>query len=56
MIRLPHKFAEVVDKRHNQVLLRVRGGTTRVWTAEVLFDFTGTLYLASGWRRFLPHP
>jgi hypothetical protein len=38
--------------RTNQVLLQVRGGATGYWTAEVFFDRTGTLYLASGWRRF----
>jgi hypothetical protein len=42
----------MVDVRTNQVLLRVRGGTTSLWTAEVLFDRTETLFLASGWRRF----
>jgi hypothetical protein len=42
-IRLPRKFAEVVDERHNQVLLRVRGGANGVWTAKVLFDHTGTM-------------
>jgi hypothetical protein len=51
MIRLPRKFAEVVDKLENQVLLWVRGGATGYWTTEVLFDHTSTLYLASGWRR-----
>jgi hypothetical protein len=38
--------------RTNQVRLRVHGGVTGYWTAEVLFDRTGTPYLASGWRRF----
>jgi hypothetical protein len=33
-------------------MLRVRGGATGIWPAELLFDRTGTLYLASGWRRF----
>jgi hypothetical protein len=51
-IRLPRKFGDVVDVRMNQVLLRVHGGTTGLWTAELLFDRTGTPYLASGWRRF----
>jgi hypothetical protein len=50
-IRLPRKFAEVVDEKTNQVLLQVRGGTTGYWTAEVLFNRSGTPYLASGWRR-----
>jgi hypothetical protein len=27
-------------------------GATDIWTAELLFDRTGTPYLASGWRRF----
>jgi hypothetical protein len=40
----------VVDVRTNQVLLRVRGGATGLWSAEHLFDRTGTPYLASGWR------
>jgi hypothetical protein len=42
----------VVEDWHEQVLLRVHGGATGVWTAEVLFNRTGTMYLASGWRRF----
>jgi hypothetical protein len=51
-IRLPCKFGDVVDVRTNQVLLRVHDGATGYWTVEVLFDRTGTPYLASGWRRF----
>jgi hypothetical protein len=51
-IRLPRKFGDVVDVRTNQFLLRVRGGATGLWTVELLFDRTGTPYLASGWRRF----
>jgi hypothetical protein len=42
----------VVDVRTNQVVLRVRGGATIIWPTELLFDHTGTPYLASGWRRF----
>jgi hypothetical protein len=42
----------MVDVRTNQVLLRVYGGATGYWTVEVLFDHTGTPYLANGWRRF----
>jgi hypothetical protein len=42
----------VVDVRTNQVVLRVRGGATGIWPMELLFDRTGTPYLASGWRRF----
>jgi hypothetical protein len=30
----------------------VRRGATSYWTAEVLYDHSGTPYLASGWRRF----
>jgi hypothetical protein len=33
-------------------VLRVHGGTTGLWTVELLFDRTGTPYLASEWRRF----
>jgi hypothetical protein len=51
-IRLPRKFGDIVDIRTNQVLLRVRGGATGLWTAKLLFDRTSTPYLASGWRRF----
>jgi hypothetical protein len=51
-IRLPCQFAAVVDERHNQVQMWVRGSATGVWTAEVLLDRTVTMYLASGWRRF----
>jgi hypothetical protein len=42
----------MVNVRTNQVLLRVRGVATGLWTAELLFFCTGTSYLASGWRRF----
>jgi hypothetical protein len=35
---------QVVDEWHNQVMLRVHSGATRVWTVEVIFDRTGTLY------------
>jgi hypothetical protein len=38
----------MVDVRMNQVLLRVHGGATGLWTDDHLFDRTGTLYLASG--------
>jgi hypothetical protein len=51
-IRLPHKFGKVVNIKTNQVVLRVHGGTTGLWTMELLFHRTGTPYLASGWRRF----
>jgi hypothetical protein len=37
-IRMPRKFAEVLDEQHNQVMLRVRGSATGVWTVKVLFD------------------
>jgi hypothetical protein len=30
----------------------VHGGATGLWSAELLFDRTGTPYLGSGWRRF----
>jgi hypothetical protein len=30
----------------------VHGDATDYWTAEVLFDRTGTSYLASDWKRF----
>jgi hypothetical protein len=51
-ISLPRKFGDIVDIRTNQVLLRVRGSATGLWTAKLLFDRTSTPYLASGWRRF----
>jgi hypothetical protein len=51
-IRVPRKFVDVVDVRTNQVLLRVRGCATSLWTAEVLFNRTVTPFLTSGWRRF----
>jgi hypothetical protein len=54
-IRLPRKFGKVVDIKTNQVVLRVRGGATGLWTVELLFDRIGTLYLANGWRRFCQH-
>jgi hypothetical protein len=49
-IRLPCKFGDMIDVRTNQVLLRVRYATG-YWTVEVLFNRTGTPYLASGWSR-----
>jgi hypothetical protein len=51
-IRLPRKFGKVIGVKTNQVVLRVRGGATVLWTVEFLFDHTGTPYLASGWRKF----
>jgi hypothetical protein len=42
----------VVDNQEEHVLLRVRHGATGAWTVEVLFDRSGTMYLASGWRGF----
>jgi hypothetical protein len=42
----------MVDVRTNQVVLRVRGGATGIWPTDLLYDRTGTPYLASGWRRF----
>jgi hypothetical protein len=39
----------VADEREEQVLLRVCGG---MWTAEVPFNRSGVIYLASGWKRF----
>jgi hypothetical protein len=30
----------------------VCGGATNIWPTELLFDCTGTPYLANGWRRF----
>jgi hypothetical protein len=44
----------VADDRHDHIMLRVRGGATGVWTAEVLFDRIGTIYLTNSWRRFCP--
>jgi hypothetical protein len=43
---------QVVDVKTNQFVLWVRGGATGLWTVELLFDRTGTPYLANGWRRF----
>jgi hypothetical protein len=51
-IRLPRKFGKVVDVKTNQVVLRARGDAPGLWTVELLFDRTGTPYLANGWRRF----
>jgi hypothetical protein len=42
----------MVDVRTNQVVLRVRGSATGIWPTDLLYDRTGTPYLASGWRRF----
>jgi hypothetical protein len=51
-IRLPRKFGDMVDVRTNQVVLRVRGGATGIWPTNLLYDHTGTPYLASRWRMF----
>jgi hypothetical protein len=51
-INLPRQFIAVVEDQHEQVLLWMRGGTTGVWTMEVLVDRTNMMYLAIGWRRF----
>jgi hypothetical protein len=42
----------VVDVRTNQVVLWVHGSATGIWPTKLLFDRTGTPYLAIGWRRF----
>jgi hypothetical protein len=42
----------VVDVRTNQVMMRVCGGATGTWPMKLLYDRTGTLCLASRWRRF----
>jgi hypothetical protein len=47
-VRLSRQFGEVVDVRMNPVVLRVRGGAIGIWPTELLFDRTGTPYLASG--------
>jgi hypothetical protein len=52
MPKLPRQFSSVVDDQEEQVLLWVRGGTTGLWTSEVIFDRFGEMYLASGWKRF----
>jgi hypothetical protein len=52
MIKLPRRFAAVVDETTNQVLLRVCGGATGYWTMAVLFDRFGEMYNANGWKRF----
>jgi hypothetical protein len=41
-----------MDVRMNQLVLRVHGGATGIWPMKLLFDRTGTPYLASGWRWF----
>jgi hypothetical protein len=41
-----------MDVRMNQVVLRVHGGATGIWPTKLLFNRTGTPYLASGWRWF----
>jgi hypothetical protein len=51
-IRLPRKFSDVVDIRTKQDVPRVHGGATGIWPTDLLFDCTGTPYLANGWRRF----
>jgi hypothetical protein len=52
MIKLPWRFSTVVDETSNQVLLCVRDGATGYWTAAVLFDCFGDIFLAKGWKRF----
>jgi hypothetical protein len=52
MIKLSQKFSSPVDRQEEQVLLRVHGDATGVWTAEVSFDRFDEMYLAGGWMRF----
>jgi hypothetical protein len=52
MMKLHRRCLLVVDEMENQLLIRIRGGATRYWTAKVLFDRFGEMYLANGWKRF----
>ncbi|KAM0927878.1 hypothetical protein ACQ4PT_002124 [Festuca glaucescens] len=52
-LRLPQRFASIVDGQEpHHVLLRVSGGATGLWPAEVMFDGEGQMLLHNGWRRF----
>ncbi|KAK1694591.1 hypothetical protein QYE76_011288 [Lolium multiflorum] len=52
-LRLPHRFASIVDGQDpHHVLLRVSDDATRLWSAEVMFDGEGQLFLHNGWRSF----
>jgi hypothetical protein len=51
--RLPTRFVWIVDGQEpHHVLLRVSGGVTGLWPAEVMFDSEGKMFLHNGWRRF----
>jgi hypothetical protein len=46
-IRITRKFGKVVNIKMNQVVLRVRGTATGLWTVELLFHRTGTPLMGS---------
>jgi hypothetical protein len=46
---LPQRFASIVEGQEpKHVLLRVSGGTTDLWLAEVMFDGEGKMFLHVG--------
>ncbi|KAK1629551.1 hypothetical protein QYE76_003866 [Lolium multiflorum] len=52
-LRFPQKFVSVVDGQEpHEIVPRVAGGATDMWSVEVLFDHIGQMYLHNGWRRF----
>jgi hypothetical protein len=53
MLRLPRKFASMVDGQDPcKLALWVSGGSTNIWSVEVLFDRVGQMFLHNGWKLF----
>ncbi|KAK1642060.1 hypothetical protein QYE76_059865 [Lolium multiflorum] len=52
-LHLPQRFTSIVDGQEpHHVLMRVSGGATVMWLAEVMFDGEGHMFLHNGWRCF----
>ncbi|KAK1664122.1 hypothetical protein QYE76_052281 [Lolium multiflorum] len=52
-LRLPQRFASIFDgQKPHHILLRVFGGATILWSAEVMSDGEGQMFPHNGWRRF----
>ncbi|KAK1616231.1 hypothetical protein QYE76_021748 [Lolium multiflorum] len=47
------RLASIIDGQDpHHVLLRVSGGATGLWSAEVMFDDVGHMFLQNDWRHF----
>jgi hypothetical protein len=52
MIQFLRNFLSVVDEQEQQLVQRVPGGKTSLWTMEMLYDRFGEMYLPTGWKKF----